>query len=459
VATRIYHYNTHAEKRYFLGPQHHGLYDMIALNGNIVSNTPEGVAGFLATAGKDFYIDPQTHAFQHPTIHLKRDISDKEAGEPQQYEFKPSIVKLATERLKGPFADVVQNDKPIRPTVFLDGSDNIRNDVVDVVCEHVMSFQLNAMLAELDDEAKELIGDMSRLQPNFLIAPYFCLATHPWREWFKINVACYKRTRELFKDLPIYFGLVLSRDRLNDRAEIIEALSLVKPNGILLWIDEHVEEMLGGSEIDSYVNFLQGLKQVAGTRYNSHGGYLSILLCHSEVGGLLDGVGHAMNYGEHRAVVPIGGGLPMAQFYLLSVHSRLRYADAASIIQPKGWLNSVEQYRENICRCHQCQELLKEKGGAEAAFAEYGKSNPVTITRRPGTIVRLEYPTKEAKQAATRHYLYNKAKEFENIEEKNFRELLIELNNTYNAISSDGGEDFVRHLFTWHEALGGLMPH
>lgn len=459
MATRIYHYNTHAEKRYFLGPQHHGLYDMIALNGNIVSNTPEGVAGFLATAGKDFYIDPQTHAFQHSTSYLKRDISDKDAGEPPQYEFKPSIVKLAKERLKGPFADVIQNDRPIGPTSFLDEKGNIRAQEVDKVCQSVGEFQLRTMIDELDDEAKEFIGDLSNLRPNFLIAPYFCLTTHHWREWFKINVACYKRTRELYKDLPIYFGLVISQDRLNDRDEIIEALSLVKPDGILLWIDEHVEEMLGSSEIDSYVKFLRGLKQVTGTTYNSHGGYLSILLCHSKVGGLLDGVGHAMNYGEHRAIVPIGGGLPMAQFYLLLVHSRLRYADAASIIQPKGWLNSVEQYRENICRCHQCQELLEEKGGAEAAFAEYGKSNPVTITRRSGTIVRLEYPTKEAKQVATRHYLYNKAKEFENIEEKNFRELLLELNNTYNAISSDVGEDFVGHLFTWHEALGGLMPH
>jgi len=457
VATRIYHYNTHAEKRYFLGSQHHGLYDMIALNGNIVSNTPEGVAGFLATAGKDFYIDPQTHAFQHATIHLKSDISDKEAGEPPEYKFKPSIEKLARERLEGPFADVIQEDRPIGPTSFLDERGNIRTEEVDKVCQSVGKFQLRTMIDELDDEAKELIGDISRLRPKFLIAPYFCLANSRWVEWLKINMACYQRTQELFEDLPVYLGLVLSKERLNDGTEIINAISHVRPNGILLWIDEHVEEALGKAEIERYVSFLQGLGQVSDTIYNSHGGYLSILLCHSEVGGLLGGVGHAMNYGEHRAIVPVGGGLPMAQFYLLSVHSRLRYADAASIIQPKGWLNSVEQYRENICRCRQCQELLEEKGGAEAAFAEYGRSNPVTITRRSGTIVRLEYPTKEAKQIATRHYLYNKAKEFENIEEKNFRELLLELNSTYDAISLDAGEDFVRHLFTWHEALGRLI--
>lgn len=457
MATHIYHYNTHAEKRYFLGPEHHSLYDMIALNGNIVSHTPEGVAGFLATAGKDFYIDPQTHAFQHATIHLKRDVSDKEAGEPPKYEFKPSIAKLATERLGGAFSSVIDNDKPIAPTTFLDSNGKIRNEAIDTICQSVGNFQLNTMLDELDDEAKEFIGDLTSLKPTFLIAPYFCLANHRWEDWLKVNIACYENTRKIFKGEPIYLGLVISRERLINPQGIIDAISAVKPDGILLWIDENVEENLGVSEIKSYVHFLQVLKKITGTIYNSHGGYLSILLCHRDIGGLLDGVGHSMNYGEHRSVVPIGGGIPMAQFYLLAVHSRLRYADVAGIVQPKGWLDSVEQYRKNVCMCHQCQELLTEKGGAEKAFAEYGKSNPVTITRRSGAIVRLDYPTKEAKQAATRHYLYNKAQEFREIQQKSVHELLKNLKDKYNEIASDLGEDLVAHLRTWHTALDGLI--
>ena len=61
----------------------------------------------------------------------------------------------------------------------------------------------------------------------------------------------------------------------------------------------------------------------------------------------------------------------MARFYLHSVHSRLRWGDAADIVQPKGWLGSVDNYRDKICRCHQCQELLNEKGSAEKAFELY----------------------------------------------------------------------------------------
>lgn len=447
----IYHYNTHAEKRYFLGPEHHDLYDIIGLNGNIVSYGPEGVAAFLATAAKDFYIDPQTHAFQHATIHLKRDVSDKKKKQPQLYKFKPSIIKLAKERLGPPFSDVITNDRPISTTVFLD-NDNIKNNVIESVCQSVKQFQLDMIENELDDEAKEFIGESSSFKPAFVIAPYFYLSEHHWREWLKINISCYYKMKELVQEVPTYLSLVISRDALDNATAIVTAISGVKPDGILLWIDNHVEEELRKSEVERYIHFLQGLRKTTETIYNSHGGYLSILLSHSEKA-CLDGVAHSVNYGEHRNVVPIGGGLPMARFYLHPVHSRLRWGDAADIVQPRGWLESVASYRKNICMCHQCQELFAEKGSAEKAFDLYGKSNPITITRRNGTIVRLDYPTKEAKQAATRHYLYNKAKEFDDVETKTWSELLQDLKTRYNEISAESGEDSVAHLRTWYGTL------
>ncbi len=455
MGTHIYHYNTHSEKRYFLGQEHHGLYDIIALNGNIVSHSPKGVAGFLATAGKDFYIDPQTHAFQHATIHLKKDVSDKEKKEEPRFEFKPSIEKLAYERLGEPFSKVIKDDKPIRTQEFLD-NDNIRSGVIDSVCQKVVTFQLNMMEDELDDEEKEFMEGACSFRPKFVIAPYFCLSAHHWRKWLKINIACYRKMRTLVEDLPVYLSLVMSKEAMRNHSTITEAISAVKPDGIMLWIDEHVEEDLIVSEVSRYIDFLQNLKNATDIIYNSHGGYLSVLLCHSEAGELLSGVAHSVNYGEHRGVVPVGGGLPMARFYLRRVHSRLRWGDAAGIVQKKGWLDSIERYRDNVCRCHQCQELLKEKGSGEKAFALYGESNPVTITRRDGRIVRLNYPTKEAKQAATRHYLYNKAKEFEDIENEKFDDLLEDLMRVYNEISPDLGDDFIAHLPVWHDALKKL---
>ncbi len=202
---------------------------------------------------------------------------------------------------------------------------------------------------------------------------------------------------------------------------------------------------------------MRDLRNSSENIFNSHGGYLSILLCHSEAGNLLDGVGHSVNYGESRSVVPVGGGIPMARFYFPSVHSRLRFGDAVGIVYPLDWLSSQESYRDNICRCAQCTELIQNKNTINEVFLAYGESNPVTFRRRSGTIVSLEYPTSEAKRLAARHYLFNKAKEFLDIQEKSLSELLGELDNAYNAIAPVSGDDMISHLKNWHSAIQGLL--
>lgn len=173
MAIHIYHYNTHAEKRYFLG-EHRDLYDLIALNGTIVSHTPTGIAGFIATVAKEYYIDPQTHAFQHATIHLKR---KKEESGIQAFEFKPSIIKLAKERLGSIFASVIDNDSPFRPSNFLTDDNQLNTDIIEQVCRNVVEFQLNMLERELDEETREFIKDTD-FSPKFIVAPYFYLSPH-----------------------------------------------------------------------------------------------------------------------------------------------------------------------------------------------------------------------------------------------------------------------------------------
>ena len=106
--------------------------------------------------------------------------------------------------------------------------------------------------------------------------------------------------KRLVKDVPTYLSLVVSRDALDNRGAIVRAISALEPDGILLWIDSHVEEDLRKSEVEIYIEFLRELKNATGTLYNSHGGYLSTLFCHSELGGLLEVVAHSVNYCAHR---------------------------------------------------------------------------------------------------------------------------------------------------------------
>ncbi|MFX0136643.1 MAG: hypothetical protein ACFFDN_23595 [Candidatus Hodarchaeota archaeon] len=456
----IYHYNTHSEQRFFLGREHPGLFDIISLNGNIVSHTPSGVASFVANTGKKYFIDPQTHAFQHPTIHLKTEIKNKDKEGSSQIDFKPSIVKLAKERLRGPFAQVIKNDRPILPIDFFKDNGEIDNNIITQICENVIYFQTETMTESLDEEALEFMGEYS-FNPEFIIAPYFYLSPRRFEEWLKITLACLKKTKEIVTDLPVFLALVVSKEALDEGSKtILEMISndfTQRLDGILLWIDEHTEEDLSKSSIQRYIMFLKELKKITNTVYNSHGGYLSVLLGHSELDNLISGVGHSINYGESRSVIPIGGGIPMARFYYPSIHSRLRFGDSLSILLSKELLSSEDSYLSNVCSCRQCAKLIKEKKTVSEAFLVYGESKQITFRRRAGSIVRLEYPTKEAKQAASCHYLYNKAKEFKDIEAREMEDLLVEMENAYENIASYSGDELVAHLINWKNSIEQVL--
>ncbi|OGC00022.1 hypothetical protein A2V82_14945 [candidate division KSB1 bacterium RBG_16_48_16] len=116
-------------------------------------------------------------------------------------------------------------------------------------------------------------------------------------------------------------------------------------------------------------------------------------------------------------------------------------------------LSSEAEYRENVCKCKQCAELIKNTESLDRAFYVYGDSNPVTFRRRGGSIVSLEYPTGDAKKAAAYHYLYNKAKEFEDIRTGDLKHLLENLKITYDDIAPHTGDELVAHLLTWKSSL------
>jgi len=454
MAVHIYHYNVSSEQRYFLGTGHHDLYELVFINGNIVAHTPAGIASFVSTAAKAFFIDPQTHIFQHPTFHLKTNVSDTEKGEPPRYEFKPSIERLAREHLGNPFSGVIDNDRPLSHSDFFTDADNINEALIRKVCEKSVNFQQKILEESLDEEAKEFLSGSRAFQPKFIIAPYFYLSPNQYKQWLKITCCCYEKTKEIVADKQVYLFLVISKEALEkDLLDITQQISEISPDGIVLWVDDHREENLSSSEIGRYIELLKRLRNATDSIFNSHGGYLSILLCHAEVGARLNGVGHCINYGESRPVVPVGGGIPMARFYFPSIHSRLRFGDAASIVLAQKWLSSAQLYLDNICRCAQCGELIQNKSTINEAFLAYGESNPVTFRRRSGTIVRLEYPTNEAKQAAARHYLFNKAKEFSNIQNTPFSELLQNLEDAYRTIAPYSGDDLVAHLRRWQRTL------
>ncbi len=449
----IYHYNITAEQRYFFGRDHRNLCDLISLNANIVAYNPEPVAAFVATSAKPFIIDPQTHAFQHNPNNLKRDVRTDEQKQmrlPPILRFKESILSLANNYLREPFTKVIEHNTELTPSDFLDNRNNINQALIENVCNNTITFQQNVLNSNLSEEDRELL-ESNNFVPEILLAPYFYLEGPGFRDWLRINASLYEKAKLLFNNYQVYLPLVISKNILETSGiiEVIEMVKRIRPDGINLWIDDYEEEKLSKKQIGIFIQLLIQLNKITPNIFNSHGGYFSILLCHPELS-LLKSVGHSINYGEHRSVIPVGGGIPKAPFYFPSIHSRLKFENALEIVKGKRWLSDKECYNAKVCACAQCEQLINENESIEAAFDVFGQTK-LSKGKNP-----REVPIASAKQAASRHYLFNKANEFASLEIIPISDLIGKMNLAYNEVSSLIGEEY-QHLRIWSESLSEII--
>ena len=117
-------------------------------------------------------------------------------------------------------------------------------------------------------------------------------------------------------------------------------------------------------------------------------------------------MGHGIEYGEYRPVIPVGGGVPLAKFYFPRFHKRVDYdPDAANILLEMNWIKDRNTYLNKICSCKMCQEVIRDDDVA-SGFQEYGKT---AISKKNGKA----YPTAEAMDKSRRHYLNTKNREYE----------------------------------------------
>src|SRR5213082_2870475 len=90
-------------------------FDQLVINANTIAHMPAAMATFLAVRSqKPFFIDPQTHAFQHESDHLLS-TSKKSLGQ-----IKRSWQNLI-DRYNDPLARVLQDGaRPVLPEDFND---------------------------------------------------------------------------------------------------------------------------------------------------------------------------------------------------------------------------------------------------------------------------------------------------------------------------------------------------
>lgn len=443
-------FSTFAEQKFFNYPNP-TTYDGVIINANMVCHAPSGIAAFLTekTQISKFIIDPMTHAFQHPPKFIKKSDGN----------VKSSISKLAQA-----YGDPFLEHAGKRSIHFNDFQDKTRKHMT----RECINFQRNKLnqFRQNHDIDKYLSSDKesNQIKPYAIVSPYFYLDDLYYKEWSNLMVKCLDDTLSLkTPDEKVFVSIVMSKNILNDSdkiKEIVSQFNRTEISGFLVWIDNFNEEKEGIQSLKNYLYLFEQLRNQKEQKkevINLHGGYLSILAAGKLGKHLLSGVAHGPEFGEYRAVIPVGGGIPVSKYYVPKLHSRVKYRDASRIFLNLNWLKDCDTFYQEICSCAICKKIIHTN--PEEDFIVFGESNPFLAKRKTKnkTIsVSREMPTKEAKELCLTHYLENKKIEYENATNKDKDLLLNELKSNKEIFEKQEGVEFVSYLERWYQVLSKL---
>lgn len=436
-------FGTFAEQRFFIYPSPETYFGII-INASMAAHAPDGIAAFLLEknrSGINYIIDPMLHAFQHDPTHV---MSFNEKT--KDFQLKSSVGALADEY--GSLIKRSAGKRAILPGDFSD--DAVLNEMV----ENCLSFQKNHISERMQSSntnLKYLETPPDSLLPYALVTPYFYLTEVSSSEWLPImnKIVRMSRDSKHARGLKLFGSIVIKGNLLHTPRlkRLLADIMEWDVDGYLLWVDNLDEH-------DSDYESLAGLQNLSrelrrnGTRevINIHGGYFSILSANNELApSCFSGISHGPEYGEMRAVIPVGGGIPISRFYIRDLHMRVRFRDALYYLSRKEYLANSSIFYEQVCDCDQCRETIQND---IANFNKYGETVTKLVKRR-NSYASIEYSTKETKERALRHYLQMKQTEFQFISSSSASDITNDLDVGIEKYKEVAGEDGVSHLKLW----------
>jgi hypothetical protein len=451
AGTHLVRYSTPADQKYLLGPFLE-TYDQLVLNANMLAHASLAISGFLSQqAKKPYFIDPQTHAFQHGREYL---LSESKSSKGL---LKKSWAKLV-DAYGEPFQSaIVAEERSVNPGDFNSAA------TIRAMCDRVCLFQLKTVTKQLTDTkdskylkfVSKVKGlSLTEFPPSLLIPPYFYLEAETYEAWLEINLQC---LHEFFKvaptGVPVAAQIVLSRELLSKpdaRARILAAYQNgPKPTLFLLWVDGLTEHAAKLDELLTWHKFLTALSAIAPV-VNLYGGYLSTLLARFVHPDHLLAVCHGIEHSEMRAVVPVGGGVPVAKYYLPALHHRLSSRPAIKAMRALNAMTSPKKFFAHVCDCPQCQAVIITNPEEDVNVFFTSKSSSFW---RGGRWVTVEFPTGAASDLCTKHYMYCKASEYK--ESGKLAELVDALQQAGTKLYSPLG-DLAGHTETWPKFLSAI---
>lgn len=465
----ILRYGTNADQDYF--SDFESCYDIVAINASMAAFAPNALALFVAkkTPEKEFFVDPMTHLFQHNKGLIS---SEKKVAidESEKTPIKKSIAKLINEYAR-PVDGFTDDEGDANYTLL---REKIRATEIDRAfykkfTEGVLNFQRHLVpeerasdYADYINYANKSVGESEKInfnhKPRFLVAPYFYLQSNDG--WVDKNIALLEESITLKGDEEIYAQLVISK-RLFDKSvaeegesdldKIIARYAAMDVSGYLVWVDDYAEHAEFSKSLTKYARFLQGLK-VGGTKktYVLYGSYFSTMLGHESIL-IADAITHGLEYGESRAVVPVGGGIPRAKFYLPKLHKRVDFPDMVELLKEKE-IDTKAKYHQEICDCATCRGVIKSNRVLDDFTEAFGQTKSTTI-KRGERIVTLSFSTKETKDLSLQHYLWAKNAEFKSLGTKTPAQIVAELRSTALEYAGYLDGSYTAHLEEWAGAI------
>lgn len=340
-----------------------------------------------------------------------------------------------------PVQSCINSGRSVTPNDFEDdkAAESFCNAVVDYQWNNINENIKSSDVEEyLSFEASE--DFRNQYFPAFIIAPYFYIDSE---EWLEINRRMLCITKKNNSDKALFAQIVVPQSLLDDiemQEKIVRVYSGLEIDGILIWIDNFSEYEVPCEKLIRYIQFLSKLKEVKKPIYNLYGSYFSIILTNKMIpnGPLLRGVGHSLEYGEYRSVVPVGGGIPKNKFYYFKVHNRIDYAIMSEILYVKGYSKldpkeAASKYFENVCNCKICKSII----GSDLNNFQKFESTEYYELKTKGTNQRRSYASASTKEICVLHYQLNKAKEYKELNGSNLPmpEIISDLRECLNEIS------------------------
>ncbi len=378
------------------------------------------------------YVDPDTDDVRDDLDWIKSD--QKVKGKPTR-DFKRSYRKLATE-LGAPFEDAIESGSAVDPDSLTSAA------AIRRLSDSVVKYQQQRIRREFenDEDYADFADDIP--EPAALLAPYFYIEPSEAEAWMNVNLALATETARAHKT-RVHAVVCAPREFLLKQSFQEWLLGSIARSGIAgvwLWFSKF-------DEYSASVRQLQALRMVVeelGRRrlviLNMHGGFYSLAL--SNFG--LTGISHGVGYGEQKDVVPvIGQSTPTVRYYLPALHKRLGVPDIERCFRTLK-IRTADDFFARICDCVICKGVLRDGLDSFAEFGEKHYSHPES---------KREAQTPAAAKRCRFHYLLNRVRERNRIEDESIVDTVDSLNESFESWQNTILGDDAQHISRWAQAL------